>query len=119
KPAAQLYQEASVVLTQGGGFQVYYQPTRAGKLDDRLIDVMMKVASFCRARQALSHKSESVPQIGLVFSRKSLYEYTPSPKRPPQPGPPARPEPSPRLFGGWGGMVNPARGLLDALLECH
>jgi hypothetical protein len=100
KPAVQLEQEASVVLAQGGGFGVYYQPTRAGKLDDRLIDTMAQVSAFCRARQALSHKSESVPQIGLVFSKNSLYRGA-------------------RVFGGWGAMLNPARGLLDALVECH
>ncbi len=120
KPAVQLNQEASVVLAQGGGFQVYYQPTRAGKLDDRLVNTMTTVASFCRARQALSHKSESVPQIGLVFSKSSLYEYTPPPRRRPmRPGAPPPEPPAPRLFGGWGSLVNPARGLLDALVESH
>jgi hypothetical protein len=97
----QIQQEASVVLAQGGGFQIYYQPTRAGKLDDRHIEVMAKVAEFCRARQALSHKTESVPQAGLLFSRSTLYST------------------AGRLFGGWGAALNPARGLLDALVECH
>lgn len=121
KPAVQLNQEASVVLAQGGGFQVYYQPTRAGRLDESLVNTMSKVASFCRERQEMSHKSETVPQVGLVFSKKSLYEYTPPARtRPSRPGAPAPPPPpAPRLFGGWGSMVNPARGLLDALVECH
>ncbi|MCL4852002.1 MAG: hypothetical protein KJZ78_11565 [Bryobacteraceae bacterium] len=101
KPAVQLQQEAAVVLAQGGGFQIYYQPTRAGKLDDRHINVMASVAKFCRARQELSHKSEPEPQVGLLFSRQSLYGHTS------------------RLFGGWGAASNPARGLLDALLESH
>ena len=101
KSAVQLQQEASVVLAQGGGFQIYYQPTRAGKLDDRHIEVMAKVAEFCRARQALSHKTESVPQAGLLFSKNTLYGTTG------------------RLFGGWGAALNPARGMLDALVECH
>jgi hypothetical protein len=119
KPSAQLNQEASVALAQGGGFQVYYQPTRAGKLDDHLIATMTKVASFCRARQALSHQSETVPQIGLVFSRNSLYDFTPPAAAATRPGASAPPPPEGRLFGGWGDMVDPARGLLDALLECH
>src|SRR5208283_3942408 len=62
---------------------------------------------------ALSHQSETVPQIGLVFSSNSLYDYTP----PARPGAAAPLEG--KLFGGWGDMVNPARGLLDALVECH
>ena len=99
KPAVQICQEAAVVLAQGGAFQVYYQPTRAGWIDDRHVQVMAGVARFCRARQALSHRSQTVPQIGLLFSTTSLYTT------------------SKRLFGGWGTAVNPARGLLDALIE--
>ena len=99
KSAVQLMQEASVVLAQGGGFQIYYQPTRAGKVDDRHIEVMGKLADFCRARQEWSHKTETVPEIGVLFSKETLYTTTP------------------RLFGGWGNAVNPARGLVDALVE--
>lgn len=99
KSPVQLEQEASVVLAQGGGFQIYYQPTRAGKIDDRHIEVMGKVAEFCRARQSLSHKTESVPQVGVLFSKNSLYRT------------------ANKLFGGWGRSENPARGLLDALVE--
>ncbi|HBY58997.1 MAG TPA: hypothetical protein DEH78_04200 [Solibacterales bacterium] len=100
KSAVALQQEASVVLAQGGGFQIYYQPTRAGKLDERLIEVMGTVAGFCRARQAASHKSESVPQVGVLFSKRTLYRT------------------AKRLFGGWGAAVSPARGFIDALVEC-
>jgi hypothetical protein len=99
KPAVQLQQESAVVLAQGGGFQVYYQPTRAGHLDDILIGVMEKVSRFCRDRQELCHHSQSVPQIGLLFSKTSLYRT------------------ANRLFGGWGSFTSPARGLIDALVE--
>jgi hypothetical protein len=101
KPAVQLMQEAAVVLAQGGGFQIYYQPTRAGKVDDRHIEVMGKVADFCRARQSWSHRTETVPEVGVLFSKETLYTRTP------------------RLFGGWGSAVNPARGVVDALIESH
>jgi hypothetical protein len=101
KPAVQIQQEASIVLGQGGGFQVYYQPTRTGHLDDRRIQTMAETARFCRARQALCHQSERVPQIGVLFSRRTLYRT------------------GSRLFGGWGAAVNPARGIVDALLESH
>ncbi|MBM3748458.1 MAG: hypothetical protein FJW34_21980 [Acidobacteria bacterium] len=101
KPAAQLQQEAAVVLAQGGGFQIYYQPTRTGHIDDRHTGVMSRVARFCRARQALSHKTDTVPQVGVVFSTRSLYRA------------------AGKLFGGWGAASNPARGWVDALLENH
>ena len=99
KPAVQLQQEAAVVLAQGGGFQIYYQPTRAGWIDDRNVGVMARVARFCRERQGFSHKTEAVREIGVVFSRTSLYRT------------------ANKLFGGWGSHADPARGFVDALVE--
>ena len=99
KPAPVLQQEASVVLAQGGGFQAYFVPTRAGYLDGHKIETMGKVADFCRARQKFSHKSEPVPQVGVIFSGRTLYRT------------------SNRLFGGWGALADPARGFIDAFVE--
>jgi hypothetical protein len=99
KPAVQLQQEASVVLAQGGGFQIYYTPSREGHFEDSTIAVMGKVGAFCRARQAFCHRSETVPQVGVVFSRESLYAT------------------SNKLFGGWGRASAPASGWLDALIQ--
>ena len=99
KPAVQLMQEAAAVLTQGGGFQIYYQPSRAGHFEDSHIQVMAKVGKFCRDRQAACHKSETVPQIGVLFSKDSLYRT------------------SNRLFGGWGHATDAARGWIDAVLD--
>ncbi len=101
KSSVQLQQEAAVVLAQGGGFQIYYTPTRAGWIDQRNVAVMAKVARFCRERQALSHQSQSVPQIAVLFSKNSLYTT------------------SNKLFGGWGRATDPARGMIDLLLEDH
>ncbi len=99
KPAVQLEQEAAVVLAQGGGFQIYYQPTRAGHISEKHIAVMERVGGFCRARQEASHKSETVPQIGVLLSTHDLYNTTG------------------KLFGGWGKWSAPARGIVDALVE--
>ena len=101
KPAANLMQEAAVVLAQGGGFQIYYQPTRGGHIDDLHVGVMAKVAAFCRARQKACHQSEPVPQVGVLFSKNTLYTT------------------AHKLFGGWGNAEAPAQGLIDALLENH
>lgn len=101
KPAVQLEQEAAVVLAQGGGFQIYYQPTRAGWIDERNVGVMERVARFCRERQEVSHKTEAVPGIGVVFSTHSLYTA------------------ANKMFGGWGAHTNPARGMVDALAAAH
>lgn len=101
KPAVQLEQEAAVVLAQGGGFQIYYQPTRAGRIDPRQIRTMARVARFCRDRQALAHKSQSLSDVAVLFSRRSLYRTTN------------------KLFGGWGQHIGHCAGLLDALIEGH
>jgi hypothetical protein len=58
---------------------------------------MRRVGEFCRARQQASHKSASVPQIGVVFSKDSLYSTTN------------------KLFGGWGSATDSARGWIDAV----
>jgi hypothetical protein len=97
----QLQQEAGVVLAQGGGFQVYYQPSRAGHFEESHIRVMGEVGRFCRARQAVSHQTETVPQIGVVMSGASLYRS------------------ANRLFGGWGRAAAPAGGWVDALVACQ
>jgi hypothetical protein len=99
KSAVQLQQEASVVVAQGGGFQIYYTPSREGHFEDSAIAVMGKVGAFCRERQAFSHRSQTVPQVAVVFSKESLYAT------------------ENRLFGGWGGATPPAAGWLDALLD--
>ena len=101
KPAANLMQEAAIVLAQGGGFQIYYQPARSGHIDDLHVGVMARVAAFCRARQKVSHQSEPAPQVGVLYSRHTLYST------------------ANKLFGGWGNAEAPAQGLIDALLENH
>ena len=101
KPAVHLQQEAAVVLAQGGGFQVYYNPSRAGWFEPAHVEVMRQVGEFCRERQSVSHQWQTVPQIGVVFSRESLYAT------------------SGKLFGSWGQLVDPVRGWLDALTALH
>lgn len=74
KSGLHLQQEAAVVLMQGGGFQVYNQPTRSGYLIPAVIEQLGEVADFCRERQAPSHQSRTVPQVALLLSETSLWE---------------------------------------------
>jgi hypothetical protein len=73
KTAVQLMREAAVVLALGGGFQAYYKQKRDGSIFDEQMPVMAEVARFCRARQAICHHAEQVPQIALVFSTPAHY----------------------------------------------
>ncbi len=101
KTPEQLMQEAAVVLMQGGGFQIYHQPTRSGYIIDAIIDQEGKVADFCRARQQVSFKSKTVPQVALLLSSESHWDT------------------SDRVFAPWGGEFDDLEGALHALLELH
>ena len=99
KPAVQLMQEAAVALMQGGGFQVYHTPTRSGFIAPAIIDQLEKVAAFCRARQTVSFKSKSVPQVALLLSSESHWDV------------------SDNIFSPAGGEFDALEGALHALLE--
>jgi hypothetical protein len=101
KSALQLQQEAAVVLMQGGGFQVYNQPTRRGYIIPAVIEQLGQVADFCRARETLSHKSRTVPQVALLISETSLWDKMD------------------RIFSPWNGEFDELEGALHALLELH
>ncbi len=73
KTAVQLQREAAVVLALGGGFQAYFKQKRDGSIYDEQMPVMAEVAKFCRARQAVCHHAEAVPQVALLFSTAAHY----------------------------------------------
>lgn len=73
KSAIQLQREAAVVLALGGGFQAYFRQKRDGSIYDEQMPVMAEVAKFCRARQAICHRAEPVPQIALLLSTAGHY----------------------------------------------
>lgn len=99
KPAIALQQEAGVVLTQGGAFQYYYQPTRAGHIPKHFINTAAEVADFCRARQSICQHSESVPQVALLLPTEHLMHA------------------SDRVFHTGGEERHDTEGCLHALLE--
>jgi hypothetical protein len=101
KPAEQLMQEAAVVLMQGGGFQIYHAPTRSGYIVEPIIAQEEKVAAFCRARQAVSHKSTSVAQVALLLSNESYGDS------------------SDAVFSPGGDDYTELEGALHALLNLH
>jgi hypothetical protein len=68
-----LEREAAVVVALGGGFQAYFKQKRDGSVFDEHVPIMAQVARFCRARQAVCHRAEAVPQIALLFSTPAHY----------------------------------------------
>lgn len=73
KSVPQLQREAAVVVALGGGFQAYITQKRDGSIREERIPIMAEVAKFCRARQALCHHSEPVPQVALLLSTAGHY----------------------------------------------
>ncbi len=100
KLALHLQQEAAATLMQGGAFGIYYTPTRAGYIVDEIIETSGQVADFCRARQAVCHKSTTVPQVALLLSSETQLDR------------------SDAVFH-WGGCLDELEGALHALLELH
>ncbi len=101
KTPVQLQQEAAVVLMQGGGFQIYNNPTRAGYLQETIIETLGQVADFCREYQKVSHNSTSVPQAALLLSSETMWDS------------------SDNVYTPWGGELQSLEGALHALLELH
>ena len=96
KRAVQLQQEAAVIIAQGGAYQMYFIPTRAGWIDDRIVNTAAEVGKFCRQRQRWSHKSETLPEVGVIYSSRTIYKTGLNP------------------FGDWGD----ARTRVKALSTC-
>lgn len=100
KSATQLQREAAIVLALGGGFQAYFHQRRDASIDVQQMPLMREVAEFARARQPFCHGTETVPQIGLLYSTAAYYQK------------------SPRLFSP-GDVAEATIGILQNLLDCQ
>ena len=91
-----------MVLMQGGGFQIYYQPTRSGHIVDRdHRDDAAQVADFCRARQTCLPQERLRPAGGAAALQRDAL------------GPLGQ---CPRALDG---CYDELEGALHALLELH
>jgi hypothetical protein len=68
KSVVQMQQEAAEVLAVGGGFQTYWQQNRDGSPEPYHFKKMADVVRFTRERKSFCFESESIPQIGLLYS---------------------------------------------------
>jgi len=66
KTAAQLKQEAAVVLALGGGVSVALPLRPDGGVYEWQVDLMAEVAEFCRKRRPYCHRADLVPQVALL-----------------------------------------------------
>jgi len=124
--ACDLMQEAAIVISQGGGFQIDWgvpsgtagpnvaTPTYAGWWDDWIIKIIAEVGRFCRARQAVSHRSVTVPQVALLLSSTSYFDRLDKEGLLYAPGSLASPDGLQPIS-----EYRELRGVLHALLELH
>lgn len=101
KCATQLKQEAAATIMQGGGWGIYYTPTRAGRISEQITTTGGEVADFCRDRQSVSFQSTTVPQVALLQSAETYWD-----------------EADGSVFGR-AGCREVTKGALFALLELH
>ncbi len=74
KSAVQLCQEAAVIISLGGGFQIYnMQSPQKTVMDEWAISEWAKVAQFVRERQPYCQNSCIVPDLGILYSRDAYY----------------------------------------------
>ncbi len=96
-----LMQEASIVLMHGGAYVLYFLPTRAGYLNDRIVGTAREVADFVHARRDCCFRSKPVPQVAVLHSHEAMMEK------------------SDRVYTWWGTELREVEGALHALLESH
>ncbi len=102
KGAAQICQEAAVVISQGGAVSIYDQPDRNGLLTGWHHDIMADVADFVRARKQWVRGTQSVPQVAIPHSASHYYAAN-----------------GEFLMECWSPARQPLEGALDCLLDCH
>jgi hypothetical protein len=66
-------QEAAQVISQGGGFQVYYNQNNDASLRPWQFQGMAEIAGFCRARQPFAVAAKPVPQVAVLYSSHGFY----------------------------------------------
>ncbi|MBO5223271.1 MAG: hypothetical protein J6C23_02000, partial [Clostridia bacterium] len=96
KSAVQLIQEASVVMSNGGGFQIYDTQNRDGsarKIDGKRLEI---ISNFVKERKFLFNK-KPFADFGVLFDSDDFYAKS-------------------KIFNA-GGCLNPIIGMVNALLD--
>lgn len=77
KSAPQMMQEAAMVISHGGGFQMYITQRSDGGAKRSRTDTYRRVADFMHERRFLYGK-QPIAQVGILYSAASRYEQTAS-----------------------------------------
>jgi hypothetical protein len=77
KSARQLEQKAALVLSQGGGYQVYVPQKRDASLQLEMVPTLTEISKFAHARKAYCYQTTPVPQVALLLSAYGHYNESP------------------------------------------
>ncbi len=75
KPAAMLNQEAAIVLSQGGGFQIYVTQNKDGSARRERSNRFREISEFVHARR-INFEKKPIAQVGIYYSAQSRYAQT-------------------------------------------
>jgi len=71
KSAAQLCQEAAIIVSLGGCYQVYnMQSPQKTVMDESAIPTWAEVSRFCKSRKEYCHNAVIKPDVGILYSPK-------------------------------------------------
>lgn len=78
KTAEELKLEAALVISQGGGYSIYYPQNHDGTLPTNNLETMKAVGNFCLNRKKYCFQTNPYPQIAMLYSEfgsKCLNSY--------------------------------------------
>lgn len=101
KTAIQLMQEASIILAQGGGFQIYYCQMRDGEVFHDSLKSAGEVGKFCRARKDYCYKTETASEIAVLNSGYAGNRLNTS------------------LYAFWNGDLDWIKGIMQCMLDAN
>ena len=100
KPVIHLAQELVEVVALGGAVMIYDQPQRSGWITGWHQERIAAAARFCRERQEVCFRSQTVPQAAVLHLADHYYSC------------------NAQLFN-YGEAIQPVEGALHSLLENH
>ena len=101
KGVEQLKQEAAMVISHGGGFQIFERQSALNTIEDEsVINDLTEVSAFCKARKDYCFRCESANDVGVLYSTSAYYKAN-----------------GDRLFGNNGAYNEDLQGVLFNLLD--
>ncbi len=74
KPGVQLCQEAAIVLTLGGGFELYIAQNKDGSIKKSESTRLREVSDFVKKRQ-INYQKKTKSQVGIYYSEETRYKF--------------------------------------------